>query len=228
MNAVILAGRDGTLRSEIGGVLTRLGYVPLVAPRLDAALGAARAAQAELLVIADRLEDARPSDLLRALRADLATESLPVVVLGSGADDVERIVALELGADEFLAWPPNERELALRLSALHRRSRTVPGRSRERYGPVEVQRDDHRVWVEGTAVHISAGQLRILLTLLSPVGAVHSRDKIRAALGPSEQADDSRFIDARVARLRERLGVAGNCIETVRGVGYRFVARGED
>lgn len=223
MDSVILAGRDGTLRSEVGGLLRELGYRVFTAPRLQAALDAGRRRDGAVLLVADRLEDARAGELVQALRADPSTENLPVVVLGDQPDEVDRIVALELGADEFLPHPANARELGLRLSALLRRTRPAPRPERERYGPIEIQRAEHRVWVDGKPVQISAGELRVLLALVSPVGVVHSREQIRGLLEDGRRGEDSRFIDARVARLRERLGSAGRLIETVRSVGYRLV-----
>lgn len=222
-DSVILAGRDGAVRSEVARVLRELGYRIFPAPRLNLALDAGRRGEGAVLLVADRLDDARPSELLQALRADPATETLPVVVLGDEADEVDRIVALELGADEFLAHPPNARELGLRLAALLRRTRPSAPREREQYGPIEVSRAEHRVWVDGQPVQISAGELRVLLALVSPAGVVHSREQIRTLLDDGSRTEDSRFIDARVARLRERLGSAGRLIETVRSVGYRLV-----
>jgi DNA-binding response OmpR family regulator len=137
------------------------------------------------------------------------------------------MVALELGADEYLPKAATGRELLLRVNALARRARPLPpvGDPREQYGLLELDRTGFRVWVDGQPRDLTAGEFRLLVALATPAGTVHPRVRLREALEPGERSEGDRFIDARVARLRERLGDAGSQIVTVRGVGYRLDTR---
>ncbi len=226
--SILLAGSDVDPVQEVDQALREQGHVPLTVRRLADVLEHARRRTAAAVVICGRLDDARANDLLTRLRTGAATATFPVLVVGEAGDEVERLVALELGADDYLARPLNRRELGLRVAALLRRVRApAPSElARERYGLIELERNEHRAWVSGQTCDLSPAEFRVLVALASPAGTVHARERLRDVLEVGERSRGDRFIDARVARLRERLGPAGAQVETVRGVGYRLDTRG--
>lgn len=225
--SILIACGDPRLARDLQALLATNERSIVHADRTVMAQERLRLGAAELVVIAGRLLDARAMQLLTQLRADPVTADLAVLVLGEEGDEVERMVALELGADEYLPSAANTRELVLRVNALLRRARPSPAPAgpRERYGLLEIDRAAFRAWVDGQPCELSAAEFRLLVALATPAGSAHHRAKLRDALDVGERTEGDRFIDARVARLRERLGLAGAQIATVRGVGYRLDTR---
>lgn len=225
--SILIACGEARLARELEGLLATSTHTIVHVDRAAVAQDRLRLGTAELVVIAGRLLDARAMQLLTQLRADPVTADLPVLVVGEEGDEVERMVALELGADEYLSSAAHGRELLLRVHALLRRARpsAVPSGPRERYGLVEIDRSAFRAWVDGQPCDLSAAEFRLLVALATPAGSAHHRAKLRDVLDVGDRSEGDRFIDARVARLRERLGLAGAQIVTVRGVGYRLDTR---
>lgn len=225
--SILICGREPEATGQAAAVLAPSGHPCHQSTHAAQAHDRLRFGGYDLVVLCGRLADARAMQFLTQLRADPVTALVPVLVLGEEGDDVERMVALELGADDYLPPAPNPRELVLRASALLRRARpAAPEGARERYGPLEIDRAGFRAWVEGRPCELSAAEFRLLVALASPAGAAHHRARLRDTLEVGERAGGDRFIDARVARLREHLGPAGAQIVTVRGVGYRLEPRG--
>lgn len=221
---ILVAGRAGTPRQDLLAQLSQEGFaLAMVATMDEAMLHLARGGVAGVL-ICGRLDDAPANDLLRRIRADAVVGAVAVVVIGEHGDEIERIVALELGADEYLPPTVLQRELFLRLRAVLRRCRPAPllAGTRERIGRIELERSEHRAWVDSRACDLTAAEFRLLVALASPAGVVHSRERLHRFLEPGERSAGDRWIDARVARLRERLGAASGQVETVRGIGYRL------
>ncbi len=225
--SILIACGDARRARELESLLTTSTTTIVHVDRAVVAQDRLRLGTAELVVIAGRLLDARAMQLLTQLRADPVTADLPVLVVGEEGDEVERMVALELGADDYLSSAAHGRELLLRVNGLLRRSRpsAAPSGPRERYGLVELDRSAFRAWVDGHPCDLSAAEFRLLVALATPAGSAHHRAKLRDVLDVGDRSEGDRFIDARVARLRERLGHAGAQIVTVRGVGYRLDTR---
>jgi DNA-binding response OmpR family regulator len=226
MKRVILAGLEPSLASELAESFAVEGFATSRATALEALMRELRFGNDHAVVLLGRLSDARTPDALRALRAAVPPVPAGVVVLGEQGDRVERIVALELGADDYLAPPLDIRELALRVRAILRRLEGARGpRTEQRLGRIVIEPREQRVWVDGRPISLSPSEYRMLAALAAPAGVVHSRSALRAALDVGERSDGDRFVDARVTRLRRRLGDAGALLETVRGIGYRLGGR---
>jgi two-component system catabolic regulation response regulator CreB len=172
-------------------------------------------ARPDILVLDLGLPDGDGLDLLRSLGG-----RLPVVVLTARADEIDRIVGLELGADDYLAKPFSPRELAARVRAVLRRSAAQPAR-----GGLTIDHERQRATWDGRPLDLTRQQLRILATLVERPGVVFSRSSLldRCWDEPSERFD--RAVDSQVKLLRAALRAAGaddGLVETVRGEGYRW------
>jgi two-component system phosphate regulon response regulator PhoB len=144
-------------------------------------------------------------------------------MLTAKADEVDRVVGLELGADDYVTKPFSPRELTLRVRAVLRRQRsdTTPARAIE-HGTLSLDPERHRCFVDGEEVGLTAKEFSLLQCLMRRPGRVMTRDRLLDDVWGSDITVTTRTIDTHLKRLREKLGRAGDLIETVRGVGYRF------
>ncbi len=162
-------------------------------------------------------------EVCRQLRGDARTARIPLIMLTARATEADRVVGLELGADDYVTKPFSPRELAARVKAVLRRSamqEEPPEVIRAGSLIIDVRR--HEVTCDGHAVHLTATEFKILQFLAGRPGRVSSRDEIiDAALGQDTAVFD-RTIDVHITAIRRKLGKAGDYIETIRGFGYKF------
>ena len=183
----------------------------------------AQEAHPEVVLLDLLLPDIRGTEVCRALKSDAVTKSIPVIVVSACGDEVDRVVAFELGADDYVIKPFSVRELLLRVRAVLRR----PAQPRSNNGSFElgalrVDREAHRVWVNDEEVELTPVQFKLLTTLYERGQRVQTRDMLLEQVWGHDAPISSRTVDAHVKRLREKLKEARHYIETVRGVGYRF------
>jgi DNA-binding response OmpR family regulator len=225
---VLLVDDDVELAELVGEYLTREGFTLDAETDGTHALDRAVSGDYQLTVLDVMLPGISGFDLLRGIRA---TSQMPVLMLTARGDDVDRIVGLELGADDYLSKPFNQRELVARIRAILRRTQTeahTPGeRAAETLGLDDVAMDLGRRTVRraGAPVELTAVEFTLLELLLRGAGAVVRRDELaRGALGRALLPFD-RSIDVHVSRLRKKLGPrpgGGERIATLRAVGYLY------
>ena len=225
---VLLVDDDVELAELVGEYLTREGFTLDAETDGTHALDRAISGDYQLTVLDVMLPGVSGFDLLRGIRA---ASQMPVLMLTARGDDVDRIVGLELGADDYLSKPFNPRELVARIRAILRRTQTearVPGdRVADTLGIDDVAMDLGRRTVRraGESVELTAVEFTLLELLLRAAGAVVRRDELaRGALGRALLPFD-RSIDVHVSRLRKKLGPrpgGGERIATLRAVGYMY------
>jgi DNA-binding response OmpR family regulator len=159
-------------------------------------------------------------EVCRILKNDTATSQIPILMLTAKAEEVDRIVGLEFGADDYVTKPFSPREIVLRIRAILRRGET-PDESLKA-GPISIDAARHEVRVNGKPVHLTSLEFKLLRTLMQRHGRVQDRDRLLNEVWGYESVIDTRTVDTHVRRLREKLGKAGDAIETVRGFGYRL------
>jgi len=188
-------------------------------------LALARASPPELVLLDLMLPDMPGFDVCRALKADPATRAVPIMVLSARGEEIDRVVGFELGVDDYVVKPFSVRELVLRVGAVLRRSQGAPETGEAAlFGRLRVDRAAHRAFVDGAEVELTALEFKLLLALFDRRDRVQTRDGLLDEVWGISADVTSRTVDTHVKRLREKLGRAGDYVETVRGVGYRFAA----
>ncbi len=204
--------------------LEREGFEVEVVREGDKALAAIRKRPPDLVLLDLMLPGLDGLELTRLLKRDPATAAVPLIMLTAKDEETDRIVGLELGADDYVTKPFSPREVVLRVKAVLRRSRDPDGAKILAAGEVRLDADGHRAWVGDEEIALTATELKLLQVLLARRDRVQRRgDLLRDVWGYSEEVD-SRTVDTHVRRLRRKLKDAGRRIETVVGVGYRFRA----
>lgn len=173
------------------------------------------------------LPDMDGLDILKIIRHHPALRALPVVVVTARNEVVDRIVGLELGADDYVSKPFSMRELSARVRALMRRSRfSVEQEPWEgqalAFGPLRMDLDAYVAWMGGRAVDLTRREFELLAYLMRHPGRVMSRDRLLKDVWGLEYGGETRTVDAHVRRLRAKLGGFAEVIETVIGVGYKL------
>ena len=166
-------------------------------------------------------------EICKVLKSDAATRHIPVIMLTAKAEEVDKIVGLELGADDYVTKPFSPRELILRINrSLRRGKNDAPAVERLTVGELVLDHARHEVTVKKEPVELTATEFKLLALLMDRRGRVQGRDRLLNDVWGYESVIDTRTVDTHVRRLREKLGPLASYIETVRGVGYR-IAEGE-
>ncbi|HXX40867.1 MAG TPA: response regulator [Chthoniobacterales bacterium] len=187
-----------------------------------AGLNKARSDRPDLIILDLMLPKMSGLEVCKILKSDPSTKHIPVLMLTAKAEEIDRIVGLEFGADDYVTKPFSPREVLLRIRAILRRGAT-PEQSDERLsaGPIMIDPVRHQVSVEGKQINLTSLEFRLLRTLMQRRGRVQDRDRLLNEVWGYESVIDTRTVDTHVRRLREKLGKSGDLIETVRGFGYR-------
>ena len=212
--------------------LKAAGYDVASALTGSGGLSKARATPRPDLLLLDRmLPDISGTSVCRQLRGDDSTRGIPVIMVTARGEEQDRISGLEVGADDYVVKPYSVRELLLRIQAVLRRTGVAetPEEDGVEVGGIRVDPSAHRVWSGGVEVELTALEFRLLHTFLLRRDRVQTRDQLLEDVWGYEPDLNTRTVDTHVKRLREKLGAAGQIIETVRGVGYRLSSSaGED
>ena len=184
---------------------------------------AARDDAPDLVVLDLGLPDVDGTDVCRAIRLESA---VPIIVVSARSEEIDRVLALEMGADDFLVKPFGVRELIARIRAVTRRTMgegqaTEPAQTERRLGPLRIDVRGQRIWVDDAPVHLTTIEYQLLLYLSQEPGAVRQRSDILRAVWQTEWFGATKTLDAHVAALRKKLGSPA-WIESVRAVGFRF------
>jgi two-component system phosphate regulon response regulator PhoB len=222
-NRILVVDDEPDLLELVRVNLTQAGYDVETADTGQGGLDQARRARPDLLVLDVMLPDLSGTEVCRQIRNDRELHDVPVLMLTAKSEEVDRVVGLELGADDYVTKPFSPRELTLRVGAILRRTTAeAPESEVLSHGALRLDAERHRCTVGGQSVELTAKEFRLLATLMRRPGRVMTRERLLDEVWGSDITVTSRTIDTHLKRLREKLGAAGDLIETVRGVGYRF------
>lgn len=203
--------------------LKAAGYSIITAADGSEALKKAKAALPALIILDLMLPEVEGLEVCKILRRDSNTSAIPIIMLTARAAEIDRVLGLELGADDYLTKPFSPRELVLRVKNLLRRGQDVEERKdRIVAGELAIDIPRHAVSVRGKVIDLTATEFKLLTLLAQRRGRVQSREQLLRDVWEYDALIDTRTVDTHMRRLREKLGAAAKWIETVRGVGYRF------
>ncbi len=224
MKAKILAADDEPDALELIEVnLKSAGYEVVTAADGREALQKARAEMPDLILLDIMLPEMDGLEVCKALRRDAATSSMPIIMLTARTAEIDRVLGLELGADDYITKPFSPRELILRVKNVLKRAAAEPdGGDRIAFGGLVIDPSRHSVTYLGKPLELTATEFKLVTVLAGRRGRVQSREQLLKDVWGYNSLIDTRTIDTHMRRLRDKLGGAAKLLDTVRGVGYRF------
>jgi len=208
-------------------VLSQEGYRVLSATDGETAVEIARSVTPDLILLDWMLPELSGVEVLKMLRASEKTAKVPVILLTARREEIDRVLAFELGADDYVTKPFSPREVVLRTRAVLRRRAATVSDSPERWirvGPIQLDPETYRAWVEQVPITLTVTEFKLLADLIQAKGRVRTRDRLLTDVWGYDAEVLSRTVDTHVRRLRDKLGPAAPWLETVRGIGYRIRA----
>jgi two-component system phosphate regulon response regulator PhoB len=224
MHTVLVVDDETDILELVVFNLERQQFKVLTADNGISAVQIAKEKIPDLIVLDLMLPGMDGFSVYRELRADPRTNSIPVLMLTAKGEVNDRIAGLELGADDYVTKPFSPRELLLRVRALLKRTRKVTVDASLKSGDFLLERNTLKLFLAGRPVDLTATEFKLLRLLVEASGEVQERDALLREVWGYSDTMLTRTLDTHVKRLREKLGKHAECIQTVRGVGYRFVS----
>jgi two-component system alkaline phosphatase synthesis response regulator PhoP len=222
---------DRTLRQALVFNLSREGYELVTAADGENALAIARAQRLDLILLDVMLPGMSGVEVLRTLRREGI--DTPVIILSAKGEEIDRVVGLKVGADDYIAKPFSRPELLARIEAVLRRDRRHAVETEGvvaplKVGPIEIDRERRELRIEGDSVHVTTKEFELLAYLADHPGRIFTRDQLLTRIWGYDYVGDGRTVDVHVSWLRSKLRAVGghNYFRTVRGVGYAFAPPG--
>jgi two-component system phosphate regulon response regulator PhoB len=204
--------------------MKQAGYEVLVAADGAEALKKAHSALPSLILLDLMLPEVDGLEVCKMLRRDPATANIPIIMVTAKATEIDKILGLELGADDYITKPFSPRELVLRVKKLLQRERSAGEESGTyKFGELLIDTPRHLVSWRGKSIDLTATEFKLLTILAQRRGRVQSREQLLRDVWEYNSLIDTRTVDTHMRRLREKLGPASKWLDTVRGVGYRFL-----
>jgi two-component system phosphate regulon response regulator PhoB len=222
MAHVLIVDDEADLASLVEFNLQQAGLETSVALTGEQALSLARQRVPDVVLLDLMLPDISGKEVCRRLRAEPKTRAVPIVMLTARGEELDRVEGFEVGADDYVTKPFSPRELVLRIKAILRRASPPDTGARLTVGFFTIDTGSHRVWVDGQLLELTALEFKLLHHFMARAGRVQSREQLLSDVWGITSPLETRTVDTHVMRLREKLGVARDSIETVRGVGYRM------
>lgn len=209
--------------------LEKGGYECLIAHTGEKSIDILKKDRVDLIILDIMLPGMDGLEVCRRVKELDNLKSLPIIMLTAKGEELDRIVGLELGADDYMVKPFSPRELLLRIKAILKRG---AGENTKKdileAGEIIIDKLKYKVTVKGKPVILTHMEFKLLVTLIERQGRVQSRERLLSDVWDMDTEVDTRTIDTHIKRLREKLGKAGNLIETIRGLGYKLKEEDED
>jgi DNA-binding response OmpR family regulator len=224
MTRILIVEDDRDIADLVSRYMEKSGFEVDVQSSGHDALAAIAERPPDLLVLDLMLPQVDGLEICRAVRNNEKTSAIPIIMLTARAEESDRIVGLEIGADDYLAKPFSPNELVARVRALLRRSQRQPSAGGlVTYGPIVVDAERHTVSADGSGVALTAKEFLLLQYLLKHRGRVLSRDVLLSDVWGYRYTGGTRTVDVHVRRLREKLPSLGDALVTVKQFGYKLL-----
>jgi DNA-binding response OmpR family regulator len=224
MSQILVVEDDPDIAELIRHYLEKSGHAVQVLGSGGAVLAKVRGERPDLIVLDLMLPGLDGLMVCQALRSDPLTAAIPIIMVTARGDEADRIAGLELGADDYVTKPFSAKELAARVSALLRRTQRLdPAEPVVRYRTITIDSARHVVTVDGREVRLTAKEFLLLLYLVQHRGRVLSRDLLLTDVWGYQYTGGTRTVDVHIRRLREKVPVLTDAIETIKQFGYKLV-----
>jgi two-component system phosphate regulon response regulator PhoB len=220
---ILIVEDEKDIANLIAHNLTKAGFKVIAVHDAAAALQKTKDTIPALILLDLLLPDLEGTELYKLLRQSPKTQGIPIIMVTAKGEEVDRIVGLELGADDYITKPFSVRELVLRVKAVLKRT-TSPKEEKKiiKAGDITIDKEGFKAWAGKELTSLTATEFKLLLQLIENRGKVMTRDALLNNVWGYSYEGYARTVDTHVRRLREKLGKAGDSIETVRGIGYCF------
>jgi two-component system, OmpR family, phosphate regulon response regulator PhoB len=228
MKSILIIEDEKDIVDLIEYHLKQSGFSVISALDGPAGLEKAKKKRPNLIILDLMLPEMDGKDICRALKSDPLTQSIPILMLTAKAEETDRLIGFELGADDYVTKPFSPKELVLRVKAILRRKEVDhEGEKIIRIGDLLIDIDRHQISIKKSPVRLTSTEFKLLVELASKRGRVLTREHLLDRVWGYTYEGYARTVDTHVRRLREKLGSLGDSVETIRGVGYRFREEGE-
>ena len=223
LNILVLED-EPDIRKTLEYNLSREGYKVISAASIEQAKTFIKSDTFSLFLLDLMLPDGSGLDLCKKLKGNSETESVPIIILTAKDDEIDKIIGLELGADDYVTKPFSVRELILRIKSVLKRGTLKKDivEIERQFGGLKINPDSHEVFIDSEEISLTALEFRLLKELVDKRGRVQSRDQLLTEVWGYSAEVTTRTVDTHIKRLREKLGSMGKYIQTIRGVGYKF------
>ena len=224
-HCVLIIEDEPDIRKTIDYNLSKESFKVVQAESITEGEKALAANKVDVIILDLMLPDGSGLTLCRDIKSDAKTKHIPVIILTAKTEEVDRVVGFELGADDYVTKPFSPRELTLRVKNILRRGKT---NADGKQPVIEIQNisidpEKHEVLLDDEKVTLTATEFKLLYLLASRQGRIQSRERLLEDVWEYEADVYTRTVDTHMRRLRKKLGESADLIETVRGVGYRFI-----
>ena len=220
---ILVADDDSDLLKLLSTMLGQEGFRVLTANNGDVAIKKVKAELPHLMVLDVQMPLKNGLEVCKVLKQDEQTRNIPIIMLTGKADEIDRVVGLELGAEDYIIKPFSVREMILRVNKLLRRTYGTEINSEcYKLGILSVDSSKHEVKVQGEIIDLTLTEFKILICLIKNPGQVKTRETLLNEVWGFKEEVFSRTVDTHIQRLRTKLQDADKYIKTIRGVGYLF------
>ena len=225
MSKILVVEDDPDIANLIRHYLEKSGHTVQNLTTGAGVLTRLRADPADLVILDLMLPEIDGLAICQALRNDPAMARIPVIMVTARGDEADRVAGFELGTDDYVTKPFSPKELSARVTALLRRSTGSPGGGVLRYGSITIDADRHAVTIDDEEVRLTAKEFLLLQYLVQHRGRVLSRDLLLTDVWGYQYTGGTRTVDVHIRRLREKLPLLGEAIETIKQFGYKLADR---
>ena len=230
-HCVLIVEDEPDIRKTIDYNLSKESFKVVQAESIAEGEKALAANKIDVIILDLMLPDGSGLTLCRDIKSDAKTKHIPIIILTAKTEEVDRVVGFELGADDYVTKPFSVRELILRVKAIIKRGTASTQQENDisdiEAGDLRMNLDAHQVFVSDEEIALTSLEFKLLKHLLDRRGRVQTRNQLLEEVWGYSSDVTTRTVDTHIKRLREKLLGAGDCIQTIRGVGYRF-ARSAD
>lgn len=221
-NLILVVEDDPDILQLLAYNIRSAGYEVLTAMDGNSALALIRQYLPRLVILDLMIPGINGLEVCKEMKRGAETRKIPVIMLTAKGEEVDRVVGLEIGADDYVVKPFSPRELILRIAAVLRRSLPDDMEKPWKNAGLHVDFQAYRVEVDGAEAALTATEFKLLSDLLRNAGRVRTRDQLLNSVWEYQFEGYARTVDTHIRRLRQKLGRYADWIETIRGVGYRF------